>query len=352
MRPDHAHNEACVIDLFSDTATKPSAAMRRFMCDAEVGDEQRFEDPTVNRLQEMVATLLGQEAALYLPSGTMCNQIALAIACRPGDEILLDKTAHPLDAEAGGAAALSGAIFTVLDGEHGIFTPEQVRAAIREPSRYSPRTRVVSIEQTTNLGGGVCWPYETMRDICALASEYGLWRHCDGARLMNAVVATGVPARAYGALFDSVWIDFSKGLGAPVGAVLAGTRDFIDQAWRYKQRLGGAMRQAGIIAAGCIYALEHNVDRLADDHRNARYLGARLAAIPGLLVVPVETNIVLMDVTATGRTAAAVARALEDRGVCVSHFGRNLVRAVTHLDVSAEDVARAGDAFEEVVRAE
>src|ERR1700722_19897888 len=230
---------AGVIDLFSDTATKPSAEMRRYMCDAEVGDEQRFEDPTVNRLQDMVATLLGKEAALYLPSGTMCNQISLAIACRPGDEILLDKTAHPLNAEAGGAAALTGAGFKILDGARGIFTTEQVRAAIRPVWRYAPRTRVVSIEQTTNLGGGACWPLETMREICALASERDLWRHCDGARLMNAAVSTGVPAREYGALFDSIWIDFSKGLGAPVGAVLAGTRALIDQAWRYKQRLPG-----------------------------------------------------------------------------------------------------------------
>jgi threonine aldolase len=343
---------AGVIDLFSDTATKPSAAMRRYMCDAEVGDEQRFEDPTVNRLQETVATLLGKEAALYLPSGTMCNQISLSIACRPGDEILLDKTAHPLNAEAGGAAALTGAVFTVLDGARGIFSVDQVCAAIRPVWRYAPRTRVVSIEQTTNLGGGACWPLETMREICALASERDLWRHCDGARLMNAAVATGVPAREYGALFDSIWIDFSKGLGAPVGAVLAGTRDFIDQAWRFKQRFGGAMRQAGIIAAGCIYALDHNVDRLADDHRNARTFADRVAAIPGLQVAPVETNIVLVDVAATGRSGAAIAQALaKDHGVNVSHFGKSTIRAVTHLDVSADDVVRAAEAFEAVVKA-
>jgi threonine aldolase len=341
-----------MIDLFSDTATKPSAAMRRFMSEAEVGDEQRFEDPTVNRLQEMVAALLGKEAALYLPSGTMCNQISLAIACSPGDEILLDRTAHPLQAEAGGAAALTGAIFTVLQGTRGIFGVDQVADAIRPAWRYAPRTRVVSIEQTTNLGGGACWPLATLRGIADLAREHDLWMHCDGARLLNAVVATGVPACDYAALFDSIWLDFSKGLGAPVGAVLAGSRDFIDRAWRFKQRFGGAMRQAGIIAAGCVYALDHNVERLADDHRNAKRLATRLAALPGLRIAPadVETNILMIDVAATGRTAADIARELDAaHGVRVSTFGTKTVRAVTHLDVSAEDVERAATAFETVL---
>jgi threonine aldolase len=318
-----------------------------------VGDEQRFEDPTVNKLQEMVATLLGKEAALYLPSGTMCNQISLAIACRPGDEILLDRTAHPLNAEAGGAAALSGAVFTVLDGTRGMYTLEHVAAAIRPLWRYAPRTRVVSIEQTTNLGGGACWPLATMRAICDLAHERELWTHCDGARLMNAVVATGATAAEQAAGFDSIWIDFSKGLGAPVGAVLAGSADFIEQAWRYKQRLGGAMRQAGIIAAACVYALEHNVERLAEDHRNARALATSLAALPGLRVAPeeVDTNIVLVDVRATGRTAGEIARALDERhGVRVSSFGAHTVRAVTHLDVSADDVETAAAAFADLLR--
>ena len=342
-----------MIDLFSDTATKPSAAMRAYMCQAEVGDEQRFEDPTVNRLQEMVASLLGKEAALYLPSGTMCNQISFAIACRPGDEILLDRTAHPLHAEAGGAAALTGTVFTVLQGTRGIFDRDQVAAAIRPVWRYAPRTRAVSIEQTTNLGGGACWQLERMRAICALAHEHELWAHCDGARLLNAVVAMGVPAREQAASFDSIWIDFSKGLGAPVGAVLAGTRDFIDEAWRLKQRLGGAMRQAGIIAAACVYALEHNVERLAEDHANARRLAERLAALPGLRVdaAAVETNIVLIDAAATGRAAAEIARALDERhGVRGSTFGLRTIRAVTHLDIGAPDIEVAADAFADVLR--
>lgn len=341
-----------MIDLFSDTATRPSAAMRAFMSAAEVGDEQLFEDPTVNRLQEMVAKLLGKEAALYLPSGTMCNQISLAIACRPGDEILLDRTAHPLNAEAGGAAALTGAVFSVLDGKRGVFDLEQVRAAIRPVWRYAPRTRVVSIEQTTNLGGGACWPLERMRVICELAHERALWTHCDGARLFNAVVATGVSACEQASGFDSIWIDFSKGLGAPVGAVLAGSHDFIEQAWRFKQRLGGAMRQAGIIAAACVFALEHNVERLADDHANARRLAERLARVPAIAVDPaaVETNIVLIDARRSGRSATEIARELKQRfGVRVSTFGPYTIRAVTHLDVSATDVEAAADAFAHVL---
>ncbi|MGH7684421.1 MAG: threonine aldolase family protein, partial [Vulcanimicrobiaceae bacterium] len=254
-----------VIDLFSDTATKPSAAMRRAIAEAEVGDEQRREDPTVNRLQAAVAELLGKEAALFLPSGTMCNLISFAVATRPGDEIILHRDAHPIIAEGGGTPAVSGALFYPLDGPRGMFSVEQVAAAVRGPSRYAPRSRVVSIEQTTNLGGGAVWPLALVSEICELAHRCDLWAHCDGARLLNAVVSSGEPASAFGRNFDSIWIDFSKGLGAPVGAVLAGSRQFIEEAWRFKQRFGGSMRQAGIIAAACLYALEHNVQRLAED---------------------------------------------------------------------------------------
>lgn len=329
------------IDLFSDTATKPSPAMRRAIAEAEVGDEQRGEDPTVNRLQAAVAELLGKEAALYLPSGVMCNQVAFAAVCRAGDEILLDRTAHPLNSEAGGAAALSGAIFTALDGPRGVYSAAQAEAAIRTPSRYAPRTRVVSVEQTTNFGGGAIWPLETIREVCGLAHKHGLWAHCDGARLMNAVVETGTRAHAMAEHFDSIWIDFSKGLGAPVGAVLAGSQPFIDEAWRYKQRFGGAMRQAGIIAAACLYALDHNVERLAEDHENARILGERLRAISGLRLEEVETNIVIFDVGALGLTAVDVAAALAERGVRVSVMGKTKLRAVTHLDVDREQVESA-----------
>jgi threonine aldolase len=269
------------VDLFSDTQTRPSPEMRAAMAAADVGDEQMGEDPTVNELQDVVAQLFDLEAALFLPSGTMCNQISFSVHCRAGDEILMHRSAHPLNFEAGGAAALVGALITPLDGDRGIFSPADLRAALRYQDRHSPRTRAVSVEQTTNMGGGACWPIDRIEQIRAVADEAGLAKHMDGARLMNAVVATGVPAKDYAAGFDSCWLDLSKGLGCPVGGVLAGSRAFIDEAWHYKQLLGGAMRQAGIIAAAGIYALRNNVDRLADDHLNARRLAEGLAEPPG-----------------------------------------------------------------------
>lgn len=342
-----------LVDLFSDTMTRPTPAMRRFMGDAEVGDEQRAEDPTVNRLQEMIADLLGKEAAVYLPSGTMCNEIALAVHCRPGDEILMDRTAHPLNYEAGGPAALAGALIRPLDGVRGIFSAAQVAAAIRPVSRQFPRSRVLSVEQTTNLGGGACWPLDTIREVCAVAHDHGLAAHLDGARLLNAAVATGVPARDYAASFDSAWLDLSKGLGAPVGAVLAGSADFITEAWRFKQRWGGAMRQAGIIAAGGIYALQHHVDRLAEDHENARRLARGLAALPGVSLDPeqVETNIVIFDLAQAPLSAERFAdRLLAEHGVRVSVMGPTLVRAVTHLDVTGDQIELAIRAAGQVLR--
>src|SRR5579872_396871 len=304
-----------VIDLFSDTATRPTEGMRRAIAEAEVGDEQRREDPTVNRLQAAVAELLGKEAALFLPSGTMCNLISFAVATKPGDEIILHRTAHPIVAEGGGTPAFSGALFNPQDGARGMFTPAQVAAAIRAPSRYAPRSRVVSIEQTTNLGGGGVWPLATIAEISGVARSSGLWMHCDGARLLNAVVASGTPAATYGKHFDSIWIDFSKGLGAPVGAVLAGSRTFIEEAWYFKQRFGGAMRQAGVIAAACLYALEHNVERLAEDHANARILYDALRGVKGLSIEDVETNIIIMDVSTLGLDAEKIAEKLAERGI-------------------------------------
>jgi threonine aldolase len=340
-----------VIDLFSDTSTKPSVEMRRYMCAAEVGDEQRGEDPTVNRLQDIVADLLGKEAALYLPSGTMCNQIAFAIHCRAGDEIIMDQTAHPLNHEGGGPSALTGAVIRPLNGAHGIFTVEELRAAIRHPNRYEPTSRTVSVEQTTNLGGGACWPLETIRAVCDEAHASGLAAHLDGARLFNAVVATGIASGDFAALFDSAWIDLSKGLGAPVGAVLAGSSAFIDEAWRFKQRFGGAMRQAGIIAAAGIYARQHNVDRLADDHANAKLLAEGLADIPGIAIDPaVQTNIVLFEVTAPGMTAERfITVMLEEHGIYFSQMSETLIRAVTHLDVSQDAIHTALRATREVL---
>jgi threonine aldolase len=320
--------------------------MREAIAQAEVGDEQRFEDPTVNALQERVAELLGKEAALFLPSGTMCNVIGFRLHVRAGgDEAILDRTAHPFRYESGGPAALSGAMMNPVDGSHGIFTADQVRGALRPAGdRYAPRSRLVSVEQTTNAGGGRVWRLEAIDAVLDVAAEHGLRAHMDGARLMNAVVATGVPAANFARRFDTVWIDFSKGLGAPVGAALAGSRDLIEEAWRYKQMLGGALRQAGIVAAGALYALDHNVDRLAEDHANAAVLADGLSQL-GFEPGEVETNIVIFEC----EDAKSLVGALEERGVRMGAVGPRRVRAVTHLDVDAEAIRTALDALEHVV---
>ncbi len=351
--PDRGPKKPIRVNLYSDTQSRPTIEMRKFMAEAEVGDEQNGEDPTVNLLQDMVAEMLGKEAAVFLPSGTMCNEISFAVHCRPGDEIVMHETAHPLTAEGGGPAALTGALIRSLPGRRGLFTVEQFEAAIQFPSRYSPRTRAVSIEQTTNIAGGAIWPLETMRELCALAHDRNLVAHLDGARLFNAVVATGISARDYAAPFDSAWIDLSKGLGAPVGAVLAGSADFIDEVWRFKQRMGGAMRQAGIIAAGGVYALRHHLHRLEQDHANAAILARGLAELPGISLDPdlVETNIVIFDVAGTNMSADEFAdRMLDDHGVKFSTLGPTTVRGVTHLDVSRQDVELALEAARTLLR--
>jgi threonine aldolase len=312
--------------------------MRRAMAEAEVGDEQRFEDPTVTELCARVAALLGFEAAVLMPSGTMCNEIAFRLHIRPGgDEVILHRGSHPLIAEGGGPAAFVGALVHPLDTPGGMFTGEDVRGALRRPDRYQPRSRLVSVEQTTNMAGGRVWPLEQVRGVVSVAREAGLRLHMDGARLMNAVVAAGVPAPEFTAGFDTAWLDLTKGLGAPVGAVLAGSAELIEEAWRYKQMIGGAMRQAGILAAAGLYALDHNVDRLADDHANARTLADGLAAA-GFSVWPVETNIVIFDVAGD---AGAFCASLEARGVRMGAIGPSTVRAVTHLDVDAAGIERA-----------
>ena len=336
------------IDLYSDTHTKPTADMRSFMAAAEVGDEQQQEDPSVNRLIGAVCELLGKEDAVYLPSGTMCNQIAWRVYCRPGDEIILDETGHTRHFETGGPAALSGAVLFPLAGKQGIFSAEQMKQAIRPLNHHFPRSRVVLVEQTSNLGGGSVWPIETIRQVCTVAQENGLARHMDGARLLNAVVASGVSAKEYAAHFDSVWIDFSKGLGAPVGAALAGSRQFIQEAWRWKHQFGGAMRQAGIIAAGALYALEHHIDRLAEDHANAKILAHGLARIEGIRVTSAETNMVFFDISDLGVTDDTFSRMLTADGLQVSILGGGLVRAVTHLDVSRAQVEEAVDIIQKV----
>jgi threonine aldolase len=334
------------VNLYSDTQTRPTPGMRAAIASAEVGDEQRGLDPTTRLLQERVAELLGFPAGLFLPSGTMCNEIALRLHARPGgDELLLDRTAHPVNSEAGGPAQLAGLMVRTLDGEGGVFTGAQVEGALRvEGNRYMPRSRVVSVEQTANLAGGRVWPLSVVRDVLDVAARHDLRTHMDGARLLNAVVASGVSASTFAGGFDTAWIDFTKGLGAPIGAVLCGSRELIDEAWRWKQMLGGAFRQSGIVAAGCLYALDHHVDRLAEDHLHARVLAEGLAALPGvrLDVDVVETNIVIFEV----EDARGLVRRIADR-VELQAVDARRVRAVTHLDVGRAEIDRALAAFSE-----
>ncbi len=321
------------------------------MFEAPVGDEQLGEDPSVNQLVETVAEVLGKPAAVFLPSGTMCNEIALALHCRPGDEFYCDRTAHPLHAEAGGPAALAGAQARPIDGERGIYTAQELEAALSPLSRYAPAPRLVWVEQTANLAGGTIWSHGDISAVTEVARANGLLAHLDGARLFNATVATGERPSSVVAPFDSVWVDFSKGLGAPVGAALAGDDDFIDEAWRLKQRLGGSMRQAGVLAAAASYALAHHVDRLADDHARARRLAEALAEVDGIDLDPatVQTNIVIFGVTGRIRATAFLDHLLEKHAVRGSLAGPGRARFVTHLDLDDEDIDTAVDAVRAVM---
>jgi threonine aldolase len=280
----------------------------------------------------------------------MCNQIAFCVHCARGEEVLLDRTAHPIHAEAGGPAAWAGVVLTPLEGVRGQFTAEQVAERVRT-NRHAPRTRLVSIEQTANLAGGTVWPLARIEAVAAVARAHGLALHMDGARLMNAVVATGVPAHRFCAPFDSCWLDFSKGLGAPVGAVLAGSRAFVEEAWRYKQMLGGAMRQAGVLAAACRFALAHHVERLAEDHANARMLAAGLAELSGIRLDPpeIETNIVFFAIDRPDLDAPGFVARLAEQGVRMGAMGPRRVRAVTHLGVDAAAIERALDGARKVL---
>jgi threonine aldolase len=339
------------IDLISDTATKPSVGMRAFMTQAPVGDEQRQEDPSVTALQERAAALLGKEAALYLPSATMANEIAVKVHTQPGDKVMLDETAHIFTSEAGGPAVLSGVMSHTLRGTRGVYSADQVEAAIGRKGPHYARARLLSVEQTSNLGGGTVWPQERLREVVEAARRHGMRTHLDGARLLNAAIASGVPAAEHARGFDSVTLCLTKGLGCPVGALVAGDRAFIADARRYKHMFGGAMRQAGIIAAAGLYALEHNIDRLAEDHTNAKILARGLSEIPGILidVAHVETNMVFFDVAGTGITATEAVERLLAHGVRMGASSRTRIRAVTHLDVSQSDVERAVDIARDVL---
>lgn len=329
------------VDLRSDTVTKPSAGMRQAMAEAEVGDDVFEEDPTVNRLQERVAELLGKEAALFVPSGVMGNQLSLKVHTSPGDEVILARNSHIFNYESGAAGVLSGVQLNTLETQRGLLSAEQVEQAIRPGVYWMPHTRLVCLENTVNQAGGIVYPLDTINAVADVARRHGLGLHLDGARLWNASAATGIPERDYAAPFDTVSVCLSKGLGAPVGSVLAGQRDLIKAARRYRKMFGGGMRQIGILAAAGLYALDHNRSRLAEDHANARHLAEGIDALPTFTVDlgSVETNIIMFDV-ADG-PAAPVVDALRERGVLVSAFGPSTIRAITHLDVSAYGIAYA-----------
>src|SRR5438270_1197521 len=338
------------INLLSDTQTRPTPGMREAMARAEVGDEQIGDDSTTNRLCARVADLLGKELAVFMPSGTMCNVAATLSHCRSGDEILAHETAHLIAREGGAHAALGGFQVTRLAGGDGKFSLDTFRAALHPRSRYESPQTLVSVEQTANIGGGTIWQKADLDCISEAAKANGMVTHMDGARLLNATVATGIAARDMAEGWDSVWLDFSKGLGAPIGAVLAGTREFIDEVWRWKQRLGGAMRQSGICAAACLYALDHHVDRLADDHANARALARGLSQIEGVEVQQPETNLVFFDPAGSGVAGARMVAALRQRGVLLAMMdGR--IRACTHLDVTAGMIEEMVGLVREIVRA-
>jgi threonine aldolase len=333
------------VDLRSDTATRPTQAMREAMAVAEVGDEQLREDPTVNELQRRAAALLGQEAALFLPTATMANQIALQVLGRPGGELLAEERTHVLIYEAGGPAVHSGLVMRGLPGVAGRLTPEQIRAAATGRDDLQPPS-VVVLENTHRSSGGRVWPLEELASVAATARELSLAVHLDGARIMNAAVASGVPAAEFGHLADTVTLCFSKGLGCPLGAVLASSAERIEEAWRGKFLFGGAMRQAGIVAAAALYALDHHVDRLARDHARARRLAEGLAAA-GLPVEPddVETNFVGIDVGALGLEPSEAKERLRDQEVLVSVLRPRVLRAATYLGITDDDVDRAVEAI-------
>ena len=342
-----------VIDLRSDTVTRPTPGMRRAIAEAEVGDDVFADDPTATRLEARTAELLGHEAALFVPSGTMGNQLAIRCHTRPGDEVLLEADAHIWNYEGGAAAALSGVQLRPVPGRAGVLGPEDLAPIIRPDDPHHPRSRLVCLENTHNRAGGRIVPLAALAAVARFTRARGLALHLDGARLWNAAVATGTPLTAYGELADSVLVCFSKGLGAPIGSALAGSRDFIALARRERKKFGGGMRQVGILAAACLYALDHHLERLVEDHQHARLLAHELAAIPGVAIEPeaVETNIVLFDVAGSGLVVDHVLAALRERGVLLVPFGGTSIRAVTHLDVGRDQVIQAARAVAAVVAA-
>ena len=334
-----------MIDLRSDTVTKPTAAMRRAMAEAEVGDDVIGVDPTVARLQERIAEMLGKEAAVYMPSGSMTNQIAVRVHCKPGDEFICDAGCHIYNYEQAAYASLSGVAVRTVQGEFGVFQPADVEDLVRPDNEHCVRTRLLALENTHNRASGRIQPYDNLVALCDWARSQGLATHLDGARLFNAAVASGVSLSDWAQHFDTVSVCFSKGLGAPVGSALAGPAELIREARRHRKAFGGGMRQAGIIAAGALYGLEHHVERLAEDHEHAQILANAIRTADGLELRPeeVDTNIVIFRVDPALVTAVGFTAALKDRGVGCLSVGKDLVRLVTHLDVTREQIMRGAE---------
>ncbi len=341
-----------IYDLRSDTVTKPTKAMRQAMADAEVGDDMSGEDPTVNRLEKHCAEMFGKEAAVFACTATQANQMAVRVHCQPGDELLINETGHVANFEAGGPAVLSGVSCRAIPGERGLLDLPQLRGTVRSDDQHLVQTRLVCVENTANMGGGYAWPLEQLARVATWARELGLKLHMDGARLFNATVARGYSPKDLGRHVDTIAVCFSKGLGCPMGAILVGSKEEIRKARRVRKLLGGALRQAGIVAAAAEYALDHHVERLAEDHANARQLAELIDKIRGLRINidTVETNLVFCDVDPALGYASQLAHALESRGVLIHDAGPQRLRACTHLDVRREDIPEVGRILAECVQ--
>ncbi len=350
-------NMSQMIDLRSDTVTRPTRGMRRAMAGAQVGDDVYGEDPSVRALEAETARILGKAQAAYMPTGSMTNQVAIRLHTEPGDRVLMDADSHVVASEAGGPAALSGVTSERISGERGIFSAALLEDALEPlkgaPSALRPPARLLCLENTHNGGGGSVWPLERLEEVAGAARAAGLRAHLDGARLWNASAATGISPERYARCFDTVSVCFSKGLGAPVGSVLAGSERAIRRARRFKQLFGGGFRQAGIVAAGALYALRRHRERLCEDHENARALAEQLAGIPGIRIAPdeVETNIVRFDLAPGAPNAESLQSGCLRRGVLLVATGRRRIRAVTHMDVSREDVLQAARAISDCMAA-
>jgi threonine aldolase len=339
-----------VIDLRSDTVTKPTLAMRSFMMDAEVGDDVFAEDPTVNKLQDMIAQMLNKEAALYVGSGTQGNQTCINAHTMPGDEVICDINSHIFNFESGAPALLSGVQIHPLIGHRGHLTVEQVKEAFRPTDDHYPQSRLIVLENTHNKAGGTIYPLDQIEAISKFARESGLKMHLDGARLWNASIATGIPLAKYASYFDSVTLCFSKGLGAPIGSIIAGDKNFIKRVHYYRKVYGGGMRQVGILAAACIFAVENHFERLHEDHENTKLLAEAFQALPGFKIEPesVETNILMVDISDTGKPVTEILDILRNEGVLALALSNRKLRFVTHLDVSREAIYSAIDIFQKL----